>query len=230
MSESIRSYLIELYNEHKEISWTHPRTLLLLAVLTKTLKYKNFTEVGTWLGAVPIMIKKLEYYFDSDQLKDFVLIENFKDHIANKIKISDSLALQNHINKYIPNVNINVYTDVSQINSTIDVIHFDSVKYQRDLINQFDSLKNYFTPNTLYIFDDYIAEWPDVIYCVDTIANYRNLSRVASFGPKVYLCTPQLKDYILRLISSNEELKTYMDIRNTLKYGDVIGSDGNLNL
>jgi len=230
VNDSIKQFLIQLYNEHKDQSWTHPRTLLLLSVLTKNLSYKNFVEIGTWLGTVPIMVKKLENYFNSDQLSNFVLIENFVDHVSNGIEIADKDSLTQHINTHIPNIKVTVYNHVSEINSQIDVIHFDSVKYQRELITQFDQLKKYFTANTLYIFDDYIAEWPDVAYCVDVIASYNNLVVVAAFGPKIYLCSPQLKQHILRLIKDLQELSSYIDVRTTLKHGAVLGSNYNLNL
>lgn len=230
MNDSIKQFLIQLYDEYKDQSWTHPRTLLLLAVLTKNLGYKNFVEVGTWLGAVPIMVKKIENYFNSDQLSNFVLIENFVDHVSNGLEIADKDSLIQHINTHIPNSKVTVYNDVLEINSRIDVIHFDSVKYQRELIAQFDQLKKYFTANTLYIFDDYIAEWSDVAYCVDVIASYNNLVVVAAFGPKIYLCSPELKQHILRLIKNNQELSSYIDVRTTIKHGDVLGSNYNLNL
>jgi len=228
MNDSIKNFIGEIHADYKDMSWTHPRTLLLLSVITDKLGFKNFTEIGTWLGAVPIMTKKLESYFGSNQLNDFVLVENFQDHVINNMKVVDGDSLTKHINDHISDINIKVHTNISDIDTSIDVIHFDSVKYQRDLLKQFDALRKYFTPNTLYIFDDYIAEWPDVIHCVDAIADYHSLEMIGGFGPKVYLGSKDIKEQILAVVQEREELLTYLEPRHTVEHGLVIGPGRNL--
>ncbi len=229
MNNDLQKYVNSLNTEYHAISYSQSSDLLLAAILIKEMGYNNFTEVGTWLGGTPIMLKKLENYFGGDRLTDLVLVENLQDHlkedsIAFEFGITSNDKLKEYIKYHISSVNITIHNDVSQINNEIDIVHFDSVKDHINLIYQFDLLKKYYKPTTMFIFDDYSAEWPDVMYGADLIASYNNLEQVAALGHKAYLCSPSLKEHILNLVKSSIVFSQFLEVRKTFKHGELIGS------
>lgn len=221
--------LVSLNKEFEDISWTHPKNIVILPIISEKMNYKHMLEIGTYMGAVPIMIKHLEKYLGIDCIKQFTLIENFDDHLMWKTEVADPLALKEvMIRKISSPVDIIIKNSLVQISENslpcFDVIHFDSVKWQYLLIKQFNAIQKYCHKNTLFIFDDYIAEWPDVIYCVNEIVKQNNLYVIATFGPKIYVGSNESKNRILEIVSNVE----FFNIRETILYGNVISSGSGL--
>lgn len=228
----LKTSLIEIHEKHKKISWSHPRALIFSTVLAKYFDYHNFLEIGAWLGAVPKIISDLQQLLEIDQFNYFLLIDNFEYHPVN---IPDAETLQKILRDYDKKINIDVAkSDINLIGALennlkvfVDTVHFDSVKWQTDLIVQFEMVHHYCHGNTLYIFDDYIAEWPDVIYCVDYILKKYKMKVIATFGPKIYIGTQKLKREILKYLKSLPEedpIKDLFNVRETIKHGLVISS------
>jgi hypothetical protein len=222
---TIQQQISILDKEFKDISWTHPRNIVILPIVSKKLNYEHMLEIGTYMGAVPIMIKNLEKCLEMDCIKKFTLIENFEDHLMFKLEVTNSASLKTSILNNIPStVDITIKNSLAQISTDVrpcfDIIHFDSVKWQYLLIKQFNTIKKYCHNDTLFVFDDYIAEWPDVIYCVDEIIKQNSLSVIATFGPKIYIGSESLKNKILEAVTDIE----LFNIRETILHGNVVSS------
>lgn len=222
VTAGLKEYLVNLNDSYKHIAWTHPRAILLIAVLVDHLQLKRMIEIGTWMGAVPMMLQQLQSRCGTNGLQTFDLIENFEDHSP---PIDNPMALKNRINDAFPNLDITISQDLSSLSGSVDLIHFDSVKWQTQLLEQFETIKEHTHSHTLFVFDDYIAEWPDVIYCVDKIKEKHGYEVIATFGPKIYLGTASLKESILDYLSTQQRLlESFFNIRETIKHGLVISS------
>lgn len=225
--ENLNQYLGALNRELAPYAWTHPRTLILITVLSEIFNYKSFAEIGSWVGAVPVMLKKLEGFLEIDQVNDFMLIENFEDHksMGRDFPVKDPDSLTNFIKQQVSSaVEITVQNNLNNLRGSFDVVHFDSVKWQTELLNQFETIYQHTHDETLFVFDDYMAEWPDVIYCVNKISVERGLAIVASFGPKIYLGSPNLKDAALSWVNKSVLAHRVFNVRETIQFGLVISS------
>lgn len=208
-------------------SWTHPRTLVLLVLLAKWYNFIHFLEIGAWKGAVPIMIKSIEQWFGQDQFSRFTLIENFEDFHAND-PLANPESLSNHIAQQLPMpTNLEIFRIIKTPDQVIDAVHFDSAKFQFMLIDQFNALFKYCSKQCVFVFDDYIAEWPDVIYCVDQIIEMHGLAVVASFGPKIYVANSSLKHNIIDTVRKNN-MESIFSIRHSIKHGEIVSSGPDL--
>lgn len=227
--QDLNQQLRRIYQQRQSISWTHPRTLVLIPFLTSYLNWNCLLEFGAWLGAVPIMLKDIELTMGLNHMNQFILIETFEDHEG---EIINADGLRQHIERNIQSVDskIEIYKSVLDMpEHRLDVVHFDSVKWQTELVEQFKDIQQYTHTNTMYVFDDYIAEWPDVIYCVDRIRNEYQLEVISTMGPKIFLGSPELKRQVLEIMEQHPEVSPRIfNIRETIAHGPVVSSGPDL--
>lgn len=231
-AQHLREHLQELNAKFYQDSWTHPRTLLLASVMSQEFGYGSMLEIGAWMGAVPKMLDDLARYLGHKNPRDFVLIDNFMDHERVQ-PCSGTVTTPEQLQQYVSNDlgpgRVQVFRDLSSLSGSFDIMHFDSVKWRTELLEQFDQVREQATPNAVFIFDDYIAEWPDVIYCVDTVQQRHALEVVASFGPKIYLSTAEVKNQVLQLCRDRRDLaRSLLNVRHTIKHGEVVSSGPDL--
>ena len=231
-AKKLKNYLQDLNQEFYHDSWTHPRTLFLLSLLIEEFKYKSFLEIGSWLGSVPVMLQNISNHLHISQLEKFVLIDNFEDHkitLPYNGTIVNAQQLHQHVTQKLLHTEVEIYENISNVVGSFDIMHFDSVKWKTELITQFEQIYKSANLNAVFLFDDYIAEWPDVIYCVDCIQQKYNLEVVATFGPKIYLTNGQQKNNILNFCRARQDLvDSLLNIRYTIKHGYVISSGPDL--
>lgn len=226
--KTIPEQLKNINQQLQHISWSHPRTLLLLNILSSYTNAKTFLEIGTYMASVPRIYREIDKLLGKPTDIDFILIDNFEDHKNNEV--CDPKSLKAFVNTEHDIDRVDVFTSLEKVCRQIDIVHFDSVKWQYQLIDQFDSLVKYFTEHTIYVFDDYIAEWPDVIHCVNHLKREHNLAVLASFGPKIYLIKRSQKDNILTQLNSDTLIldHNFFNIRETIEHGPIVSSASGL--
>lgn len=225
---TIPEQLKNINRQLQHISWSHPRTILLLNILSSYTNAKTFLEIGTYMASVPKIYYEIDKLLNKPTDIDFILIDNFEDHQNNEV--CDTESLKSFVKNKHGIQRVDVFTSLENVCRQIDIVHFDSVKWQYQLIDQFDSIVKYFTENTIYVFDDYIAEWPDVIHCVNHLKREHNLAVLASFGPKIYLIKRSKKDNILTQLQTNTLISDFkfFDIRETIEHGPIVSSGSGL--
>lgn len=227
MVKDFSDRLTKLHLEFANDSWSHPRTLVFLVVISKILDCRHFFEIGTWKGSVPIMLKRMEKWFDINQFQKITLVENFQDFDVNDHLASSENLLSSIQQKIGMPVDIDISRIIKKPLTQIDAIHFDSTKWQYMLIDQFTALKKYCSTKCVFVFDDYIAEWPDVIHCVNEIITNHELTVVGTFGPKIYVTDLKNKQLILGAIQDMGYTNIF-NIRHSIDWGDIVSSGPDL--